>query len=433
MFGVACLSFFSWTASISTQYAQRSFDDMGTPLHEVGFCVLDLETTGGSPVDCEITELGAVNLLGGEERGSFQTLVNPGLAIPPLITILTGITHAMVIEAPPIAEAFPQFLEFVGDRVIVGHDVRFDMSFLNAAAQRLGYERFPNRIVDTWALARRLVRSEVRNLKLATLAAHFRSPVTPNHRALADARATANVLHSLLERVGTMGVTALEDLLQLPTAKGSPHYAKINLADELPRRPGVYLFVDRTGSVFYIGKAKNLRTRVRSYFYVDNRRRTETMLQEMDRIEFRVCVTELEASATELRLIHSHRPRHNTRSKPPKASHWVTLTDDAFPRLSITRSAKESAAAILGPFRQHRTAVRIRGSRLDPRPISSPGPSRREEPGLENPGSGGPGLGRVARWRRMHRPWPTRDGLGPGRVSTADPKLRPHRAPPPGS
>ena len=333
---------------------------MGAPLHEVGFCVLDLETTGGSPGDCEITEIGAVNYLGGEETGVFQTLVNPGLAIPPFITILTGITHAMVIEAPPIQEAFPQLVEFIGDRVIVGHNVRFDLSFLNAAARRLGYEKLPNRVVDTCGLARRLVRSEVRNLKLATLAAHFRSPVTPTHRALEDARATAHVLHALLERVGTMGVTALEDLLQLPTAKGSPNYRKIALADELPRRPGVYLFKDRTGSVFYVGKAKNLRTRVRSYFYGDNRRRTETILQELDRIDFRVCATELEASVTELRLIHAHKPRHNTRSKPPKASHWVSMTDEAFPRLSITRSAKQGAAATLGPFRRHKTAARIR-------------------------------------------------------------------------
>ena len=345
---------------MSASFTQRSFDDMGTPLHEVGFCVLDLETTGASVASCEITEVGAVNFLGGEEQGAFQTLVNPGLAIPPFITILTGITHAMVIEAPPIDEVFPQFLEFIGGRVIVGHNVRFDMSFLNAAAHRLGYDRLPNQIVDTCALARRLVRPEVRNLKLSTLAAHFRSPVKPTHRALEDAKATAHVLHSLLERVGTMGVTALEDLLQLPTAKGSPHYRKINLADELPRRPGVYLFKDRNESVFYIGKAKNLRTRVRSYFYGDNRRRTETMLNELDHIDFRVCATELEASVTELRLIHGHKPRHNTRSKPPKASHWITITDGRFPRLSITRSAKQGAMATLGPFRRHRTAVRIR-------------------------------------------------------------------------
>jgi len=339
---------------------QRSFEDMGTPLFDVPFCILDLETTGGSAKSCEITEIGAVRYRGGELEGRFQTLVNPGMAIPPTITILTGITQAMVIEAPPIAEALPGFLEFIGDAVVVGHNVRFDLSFINAAAERHGYGRLPNRSVDTLALSRRLIRKEVRNLKLATLAAHFRSPVKPTHRALDDAEATAYVLFALLERAGTLGVTALEDLLALPTARGGPHYRKIALADELPRRPGVYLFKDRTGSVFYVGKAKNLRTRVRSYFYGDGRRNTETMLAEMSTIDYRVCPTEIEASVTELRLIQAHRPRHNRRSKPPKVSHWLTLTDERFPRLSITRTPKQTSSMCLGPFRRQKTATTVR-------------------------------------------------------------------------
>jgi len=218
---------------------QPSFDDLSTPLFDVTFCVLDLETTGGSAATCEITEIGAVKYLHGDLIGSFQTLVDPGLSIPPSITILTGITEAMVIDAPNIATALPSFLEFIGNSVIVGHNVRFDLSFLNAAAVRLGYGSLDNQWVDTAALARRMVRPEVRNLRLQTLASYFRSPVTPNHRALEDARATAHVLHGLLERVGSLGVTNLDDLLQLPTAKGSAHYTKMNLTDDLPRKPGI--------------------------------------------------------------------------------------------------------------------------------------------------------------------------------------------------
>ena len=160
------------------------------------FCVLDLETTGASAATEAITEIGAVKYVGGQEVGRFQTLVNPGREVPPMITILTGITQVMLIEAPKIEEAFPTFLEFLGDSVIVGHNVRFDMSFLNAAAVELGYGRLSNQVTDTLGLARRLVRNEVRNLKLGSLAAHFGSPVTPNHRALADAEATAHVFHS---------------------------------------------------------------------------------------------------------------------------------------------------------------------------------------------------------------------------------------------
>lgn len=337
-------------------YFQPSFDDLSTPLFEVTFCVLDLETTGGSPAQSEITEIGAVRYQGGDLLGTFQTLVDPGLSIPPSITILTGITQAMVLDAPPIAEALPTFLEFIGDAVIVGHNVRFDLSFLNAAAMRLGYGRLENKSVDTAALARRLVRSEVRNLRLQSLAAHFRSPVTPNHRALDDARATAHVFHAMLERAGSLGVTNLDDLLQLPTARGSAHYSKIRLTEDLPRRPGVYIFRDRHGRVIYIGKASNLRARVRQYFYGDTRKSIGYIMNELDDIDHQVCATVLEAEVTEIRLIHAHRPRHNRRSRPPKSSHFVKLTNEEFPRLSVVRTLKEDGLGYLGPFRSKKTA-----------------------------------------------------------------------------
>ncbi|HSJ28329.1 MAG TPA: DEDD exonuclease domain-containing protein [Acidimicrobiia bacterium] len=350
--------------------AQRSFEELGTPLHEVTFCVLDLETTGGSARDCAVTEVGAVKVRGGEVVGTFQTLVDPGAEIPPSIVLLTGITQSMVIDAPRIPEVLPTFAEFVGSAVIVGHNVRFDLSFLDTAADRLGYPRFSaNRWVDTAALARRLVRSEVRNLRLASLAAHFRSPVAPNHRALDDATATMHVFHSLLERAGGLGVTALEDLLALPKARGASEYRKIHLARDLPREPGVYLFRDRTGDVIYVGKAGNLRTRVSAYFYGDPRRTVATMLKELADVDHRVCAGELEASITELRLIHAHRPRHNRRSKPPRATHWLTLTGGDYPRLSVTRTVHRDATLTLGPFRRRAAAELVMAALWDATPV----------------------------------------------------------------
>jgi DNA polymerase-3 subunit epsilon len=338
---------------------QPSFDDLSTPLFDVTFCVLDLETTGGSPLNCAITEIGAVKYRGGELIGTFQTLVDPGLPIPPSITVLTGITEAMVVDAPGIGEALPSFLEFIGDSVIVGHNVRFDLSFLRAATSQLGYEPLSNDSVDTAGLARRLVRDEVRNMRLQTLSAHFRSPVTPIHRALDDARATAHVFHGLLERVGGLGVTNLDDLLQLPRARGSAHYSKINLTNGLPRKPGVYLFRDRHRNVIYVGKATNLRSRVRQYFYGDPRRSIGNLMRELDTVDHIVCHTGLEAEITELRLIHAHRPRYNRRSRSPKSSHWVKLTDEAYPRLSVVRTLKENALAYLGPFRSKPAADQV--------------------------------------------------------------------------
>ena len=180
---------------------QPSFDDLGRNLIDTTFVVLDLETTGGSPRDCAITEIGAVKVRGGEVIGEFQTLINPGGPIPPFITVLTGITDAMVINAPKISEAFPALLEFLGspkETVLIAHNAPFDISFLRAAASELTY-KWPNyRVFDSAKLARRaLTRDEVRDCKLATLAGYFTTQVQPNHRALSDAQATIEVWHFL--------------------------------------------------------------------------------------------------------------------------------------------------------------------------------------------------------------------------------------------
>src|SRR5205807_2085283 len=126
---------------------QRSFDDLGLPLCETTFCVVDVETTGGSAAAGAITEIGAVKLRGGECLGTLQTLVNPGMAIPPEIVVLTGITEAMVMPAPRMDEVLPSLLEFAGDAVIVGHNVRYDIVFLNASLPWPGRPRLSNQSV----------------------------------------------------------------------------------------------------------------------------------------------------------------------------------------------------------------------------------------------------------------------------------------------
>src|SRR5438445_953060 len=290
---------------------QRSFDDLGTPLHDVTFCVVDLETTGGSAIDCAITEIGAVKLQGGRCLGTFATLVNPGVLIPPAITVLTGITQSMVVPAPRIEQVLPSFLEFAAGAVSVGHNIRFDLSFLDAAIRRHGYPRLANRSVDTCGLARRLLGEEVPNHRLHTLADRLRLPHQPTHRALDDVLATADLLHVLLERAGSLGVLGLDDLLELPTIKGHPQLAKLRLTDSLPRSPGVYLFRDAGGRVLYVGKATNLRQRVRSYFSGDDRRKIGQLLRETVVIDHIRTSSTVEAAVLEVRLIHEHLPRFN--------------------------------------------------------------------------------------------------------------------------
>ena len=322
------------------------------------FCVLDLETTGAAPPDCAITEVGAVKLRGGECLGTFQTLVNPGVGIPPEITFLTGITEAMVLPAPRIATVLPSFLEFLGSSVIVGHNVRFDLRFLQAALAESGHQALDNRWVDTCALARRLVRDEVPNCQLGTLADRMRLPHQPTHRALADALATGDLLHALLERAGSLGVLGLDDLLELPTVRAHPHVAKLRLTARLPRRPGVYLFRGRGGRVLYVGKASNLRARVRSYFSGEERRKVSQLLRETHAIDHVVCPGTLEAAVLEVRLIHRHQPPFNRRSKGWSRYAYLKVTlDEPFPRLSVVRSPRPGDGCLyLGPLSSTRVA-----------------------------------------------------------------------------
>lgn len=338
---------------------QASLDDLGTPLHQVTFCVLDIETTGGRAEDGGVTEVGAVRLRAGESLGTFQTLVNPGLCIPPRITVLTGITDSMVMPAPRLGPVLSALVEFVGDAVIVGHNVRYDLGFLNAALESHGHRRFANRSVDTCALARRLVRDEVPNCRLGTLASRLRLPHQPSHRALDDALATGDLLHVLLERAAGLGVLGLDDLLALPTMAGHPQAGKLRLTRDLPRAPGVYRFRDRSGRVLYVGKATDLRARVRSYFSGDERRKVGQLLRETEAADTIVCSSTLEAAVLELRLIRAHDPRFNRQGRPGRSRAWVRLTAERYPRLSVVRTVRGAAADHLGPFPSHRAAAHV--------------------------------------------------------------------------
>ena len=350
---------------------QPSFDELGTPLRNVTFCVVDLETTGGAPGVNAVTEIGAVKVRGGEILGEFQTLVNPHEPIPPFIAVLTGITDGMVALSPGIAAVLPAFLEFAHDCVLVAHNAPFDVGFLKYDAMALGYDWPGFDVVDTALLARRaLTPDEAPNCKLGTLAQVFHAATTPNHRALSDARATVDVLHGLFERIGNLGVQTLEDL-QTFSARVSPaQRAKRHLAEMLPHAPGVYLFTDDRGEVLYVGKSKDLRTRVRSYFTAsETRSRIGEMIGIASSVRGIECGTPLESEVRELRLIAEHKPRYNRRSKFPELQHWLKVTVEPFPRLSLVKQVRDDGAGYLGPFGSRRTAERAMAALHEAFPI----------------------------------------------------------------
>lgn len=336
---------------------QPTIDPRERALIDTTFVVIDLETTGGSPFDSAITEIGAVKVRGGEVIGEFQTLVNPGGPIPPFITVLTGITDAMVIEAPKIGEAFFSLMAFVGspnENVLVAHNSPFDIGFLKAAARQLEFPWPSFQVIDTARISRyALTRDEVPNFKLSSLAQFFGATTTPEHRALADARATVDVLHGVLERLGSLGVSTLDDLRSYTNRVTDTQRRKRHLADGIPSRPGVYIFRDDRNQPLYIGTTRDLRSRVRSYFTAaETRKRIHDMIALADRIEVIETNTSLEAEVLELRMIASEQPRFNRRSRRQEKAIWVRLSDDAYPRLIQVRGASTIVDGVgwCGPF-----------------------------------------------------------------------------------
>ncbi|MGA9872431.1 MAG: DEDD exonuclease domain-containing protein, partial [Rhodococcus sp. (in: high G+C Gram-positive bacteria)] len=328
---------------------QLSFDELDTPLHDTTFVVVDLETTGGSADTEAITEIGAVKVRGGQVVGEFATLVDPGRSIPPFIVELTGITTAMLIGAPRIERVLPSFLEFAHGSVLVAHNARFDTAFLRAAASRLDIAWPKFQVLCTVKLARRvLARDEAPSVKLSALSSLFQVSTQPTHRALDDARATVDVLHALIERVGNQGVHSYAELVDYLPNVSAGQRAKRSLASHLPRTPGVYLFKGPGNEVLYVGTSNNLQRRVRNYFTgSETRGRMKEMVSLAVDVDYVECAHALEAGVRELRLLSAHIPPYNRRSKFPKKGWWITTTTEAFPRLSVVRTPTPDS---IGPF-----------------------------------------------------------------------------------
>jgi DNA polymerase III epsilon subunit family exonuclease len=206
-------------------------DLAATALSDTTFVIVDLETTGASPKKgAAITEIGAVKVRSGEHLGNFESFVNPLSPIPEYITQMTGITDLMLAKAPVIDEILPAFLEFAGQHnevIIVAHNAPFDLSFLKSAAKELDITWPKFKTLDTVTIARQvLTKEEVPNCKLQTLAVYFGTKAQPNHRALDDALATTEILHALLERLGSFDVNTVESLMEF--AKTAAHVQRQN-------------------------------------------------------------------------------------------------------------------------------------------------------------------------------------------------------------
>src|SRR3954454_15342171 len=333
-------------------------------LEDASFCVVDLETTGLSPARSRICEIGAVRVESLELGGRFQTLVNPRERLPLQIAALTGIDAAALRRAPDAGLATKRFLAFSGEAVLVAHNARFDMAFLDHAVLRLAGRRLAGPVVDTVWLARRLLAGRGSRFGLASLSHFFGTAGRPCHRALPDEEATAEILLQLIGLAQERGARSVGDLVELSAPRRRRVYGKRSLAFGAPTLPGVYLFRDAHDQVLYVGRARDLRARLRSYFRSEKQRpAVEAALGALAAVEWRVLGSELEAALEELRLIRELRPPANARSTRPDRYVYLGTRGD---RVVLTKTPTSH-----GPLKSGRRAELVARA-LEPDELARP-------------------------------------------------------------
>ncbi len=340
---------------------------------EFHLVIADTETTGIHALRNRIIEIAALKVKQGESRKMFSHLMDPGLSIPHRITSITGITSAMVFGQPTAEEIMPLFRDFLGDAVFVAHNIRFDLSFINAEFQRIGLEEMDNSGLCTLRLARRLL-PRLRSKSLGNLAKFFRIPPDGRHGASRDVEITTEVLERLSQiAIDDHGVTAIEELIEMQART----YAKVNpfsrhvvaikrdILPELPDTPGVYFMKDGRGKVLYVGKAKNLSQRVSSYFSAIEAHppRIRQLISRVRNVTWSTTETELHALIDESREIKVLDPPLNRAQKKYISRPYLALSIlEDFPRLTVQVIVRDDGSEYFGPLTsrsQARTIVEI--------------------------------------------------------------------------
>jgi DNA polymerase-3 subunit epsilon len=339
-------------------------------LSDATFVVTDTETTGAKAGRDRVMEIGAVKVVGGEIVDTYQQLVNPERSIPRRITQITGIDTPMVIDQPTMDAVMPGYLDFLGDAVFVAHNLSFDERFLNSELTRLGRPALANDTLCTLRLARRLLPG-LKSKGLTRLAQFYGVRVQGRHRALGDAEATGVILgHFLRQLAFEHEVETLDELLSFQHKKyrqvrtTPKHLKKLRetVLPELPDAPGVYFLENGKGSTLYIGKAKCLSDRVRSYFTAveSHAPRRRKLMNKVRQVRWTTTDTEVEALLLESRLIKAHKPSYNRAQRRYKNRPFLRLdTTERFPRLGWRHTVDDDGAEYYGPLRSWKVAEQV--------------------------------------------------------------------------
>ncbi|MDA8196192.1 MAG: exonuclease domain-containing protein [Actinomycetota bacterium] len=327
-------------------------------LFNTKFLVIDVETTGTSPITDEITEIAAILVRGGKIIDSFETLLSIEGSISSEISVMTGIYPSMLKSAPKFVDVASRLVDMAEGAVVVGHNIRFDLSFIDCALGKIysGYH-LADATLDTVTLSRKLLRGQVSNFKLGTLAASLKLDNQPCHRAMADVRATVDLLHYLIDLSSSYGSHDLGSLLDIPSNTTPQAKSKLKISNYLPRLPGIYMMADLTGEIYYVGKASDLNSRFRSYFSSDTRRKVDPMLRRLSRLTYVVTQFDEVAEVLEARLISKYQPRQNSiGKKDPRNFRYVELSNKSKASKVVRFTDGIIDERFFGPFRSSKSA-----------------------------------------------------------------------------
>lgn len=300
-------------------------------INEAEFCVLDVETTGTSAYSCRVIEIGLVKIKDLQITETFRAFINPGREIPYFITQLTGIQNSDVYDAPYFDEVADKIIDFIGSSITVAHNAQFDLSFLKSEFQNAGLPKLNNLSLCTLKLARKMF-PEIKSKSLGSVVRHLGITHKNVHRALGDATVTGKILLKMISDLTKQNkIRLVSDLINLqytPIVKENFRLIKKKLVNDfikIPNEPGVYLFKNSKDEIIYVGKAKALKDRVKSYFSSTTEKKTRRIVRLASKLDFQTTNGELTALLAEAELIKIHKPVCNVQLKKYSQTYFIRI------------------------------------------------------------------------------------------------------------
>ena len=337
-----------------------------TPIDEANFCVFDVETTGLSPFKNKIIEIAIVKVSKLKITKTFHSFINPGRQIPFFITNLTGISDDDVYDAPFFDEVADQIVDFIGDDILIAHNLAFDQSFIKAELRNCNKEKISNPGVCTVKLARRLY-PNLKSKSLGSVVSHLRLKNKGAHRAISDAEVTAKVLIKMLKTLKEQHeLEIVEELISFqhfPTPQIDKLKLNKKLSEDiisLPDAPGNYYFLNSKNEIIYIGKAKSLKNRVKSYFSSNAPRKAKKIVKQASRLKIEITNTELTALLSEAESIKLKNPKHNTQLKDYGNKYFLRIkSTENFPTIEICNYFDFDGNDYFGLFTTKKKALKV--------------------------------------------------------------------------